>query len=164
MPGWGTELGHGWVGGSGPGEPARSGLCVGSWSHFLQGDPSHGKCISGGLGTEPGRSRKSSCPGRSQVTRPPLNCAWCWREGGSSLSPGEGRLGSEAREEGEEKDCRTRASGARPQRSRAGCRGDGSPSTLGARGSWLRAGFRSGLLISSSWKAPHVTQAHSSPT
>lgn len=59
----------------------------------------------GGLGTEPGRSRKSSCPGHSQVTCPPLNCAWCWREGGRSLSLGEGRLGFEAREEGEEEDC-----------------------------------------------------------
>ena len=69
----------------------------------------------GGLGSEPGGSRKSSCPGcsargsegHSQVTCPPLNCAWCWREGGRSLSLGEGWLGLEAPEEGEEKDCRS---------------------------------------------------------
>ena len=91
------------MGGSGPAEPAGSGLCVGSWSHFLQGDPSHGKCILGGWDRSQEEAERvpvlAAPHGAPRVTArshvPPLNCAWCWREGGRGLSLG--RVGSGSR-------------------------------------------------------------------
>lgn len=96
-------------------QSVKSLLCVGSWSHFLQGDPSHGKCILGGWDRSQEEAERvpvlAAPHGAPRVTArshvPPLNCAWCWREGGRGLSLGEGWLGLEAPEEGEEKDCKS---------------------------------------------------------